>query len=226
MKDFIPITVAFGDGVGPELMEAVLHILREARVPISVETVEISQRMYHTDHPGGMSTKALSTIRRTRALLLAPVLPPVEAAYVPAYDFLCEQLELHSCERAQLRMDTHMRCGIHDPWYTGIATWGNRHALFMPAHEAAPHLAGKDEAHPSAMLQAALLMLDYLGLDATAAAIRTAWQESIIEGYHTAQMRSHRLKSHPDCMVGTQAFSQAIAERIALSEPMEKACLH
>lgn len=35
------ITVAYGDGIGPEIMEAVLSILREAEAEISIDIIEI-----------------------------------------------------------------------------------------------------------------------------------------------------------------------------------------
>ena len=34
MSDFIPITVAYGDGIGPEITEATIKILKEVEAPI------------------------------------------------------------------------------------------------------------------------------------------------------------------------------------------------
>ena len=42
----VPITVAHGDGIGPEIMDATLHILKEAVERIDIETVEIGEKVY------------------------------------------------------------------------------------------------------------------------------------------------------------------------------------
>ena len=34
MSDIIPITVLYGDGIGPEIMDAVMHILKKAEAKI------------------------------------------------------------------------------------------------------------------------------------------------------------------------------------------------
>lgn len=46
MNHFIPITIAYGDGTGPEIMEAVLYLLKEASVPLRIEIVEIGEKLY------------------------------------------------------------------------------------------------------------------------------------------------------------------------------------
>lgn len=38
-----PITVAHGDGMGPEIMNATLHILQEGGAQLDVETIEIGK---------------------------------------------------------------------------------------------------------------------------------------------------------------------------------------
>ena len=42
----IPITVAHGDGIGPEIMAATLQILKEAGARIDIETIEIGEKVY------------------------------------------------------------------------------------------------------------------------------------------------------------------------------------
>ena len=41
-----PITVAHGDGIGPEIMGATLHILQEAGARIEPEMIEIGEKVY------------------------------------------------------------------------------------------------------------------------------------------------------------------------------------
>ncbi|TMB89598.1 MAG: NADP-dependent isocitrate dehydrogenase, partial [Chloroflexi bacterium] len=42
----IPITVAYGDGIGPEIMEATLHIIKAAGARIEIEPVEVGEKVY------------------------------------------------------------------------------------------------------------------------------------------------------------------------------------
>jgi isocitrate dehydrogenase len=51
MSDFIPITVAYGDGIGPEITEATIKILKEAEVPIRIESIEVGEKLYEKDIP-------------------------------------------------------------------------------------------------------------------------------------------------------------------------------
>ena len=52
MSEITPITVAYGDGIGPEIMQAVLHILMKAEAKIRVEVVEVrvKQRRVRLNH--------------------------------------------------------------------------------------------------------------------------------------------------------------------------------
>ena len=46
MSTNVPITVAHGDGIGPEIMEASLHIIQEAGARIDLGVIEISGEVY------------------------------------------------------------------------------------------------------------------------------------------------------------------------------------
>ena len=71
-----PITVAHGDGIGPEIMDAVLKILAAAGAQIELHTVEIGEKMYLKGFPTGMDPKTWETIRHTKAFLKAPITTP------------------------------------------------------------------------------------------------------------------------------------------------------
>jgi len=71
-----PITVARGDGIGPEIMDACLAVLSAAGARIAVEQHEIGQAAYARGHAGGMPPAAWDSIRRTRVLYKAPVATP------------------------------------------------------------------------------------------------------------------------------------------------------
>jgi isocitrate dehydrogenase len=71
-----PITVARGDGIGPEIMEATLHILREAGARLDIEEIEIGEKLYLRGHPTGVEPSAWESIKRTRVFLKAPITTP------------------------------------------------------------------------------------------------------------------------------------------------------
>ena len=48
-----PITVAHGDGIGPEIMEATLQILKEAGARLEIETIEIGEKVYQRGNSVG-----------------------------------------------------------------------------------------------------------------------------------------------------------------------------
>lgn len=72
----IPITVAYGDGIGPEIMEATLKVLSGAKVPLEIHKVEIGEKVYLAGHPTGIEAATWNTIRRTQAFLKAPITTP------------------------------------------------------------------------------------------------------------------------------------------------------
>jgi isocitrate dehydrogenase len=71
-----PIAVAEGDGIGPEIMQATLHILREAGSQIEVHKVEIGEKLYLKGFATGMDPKMWDVIRSTKAFLKAPITTP------------------------------------------------------------------------------------------------------------------------------------------------------
>lgn len=76
-----PITVAYGDGIGPEIMEAVLLILKEAKCPLNIETIEVGQKFYEKGVTTGIPQDAWDSIRRTKVLLKAPITTPQGGGY-------------------------------------------------------------------------------------------------------------------------------------------------
>src|SRR5512133_3690127 len=71
-----PITVAYGDGIGPEIMEATLRILQEAGAALEIETIEIGESVYQRGHTAGIEPSAWESLRRTKVFLKAPITTP------------------------------------------------------------------------------------------------------------------------------------------------------
>ena len=70
------ITVARGDGIGPEIMKATLHVLKEAGAQLKIHEVEIGEKVYQRGILTGIEPKTWETIKRTEAFLKAPITTP------------------------------------------------------------------------------------------------------------------------------------------------------
>jgi len=71
-----PIAVARGDGIGPEIMQATLHVLHEAGAEIEIHEIEIGEKMYLKGFNTGIDPKMWDTLRQTKAFLKAPITTP------------------------------------------------------------------------------------------------------------------------------------------------------
>jgi isocitrate dehydrogenase len=76
-----PITVAHGDGIGPEIMAAALHILKEAGANIAIEEIEIGEKVYLRGISAGIEPSAIESLTRTKVFLKAPITTPQGGGY-------------------------------------------------------------------------------------------------------------------------------------------------
>ena len=76
MKTKTKITVAKGDGIGPEIMDATLRILEAAGAQLDIEEIEIGEQVYLRGNPAGILPEAWESLRRTRVFLKAPITTP------------------------------------------------------------------------------------------------------------------------------------------------------
>jgi isocitrate dehydrogenase len=72
----VPITVAHGDGIGPEIMAASLHILKEAGADLDIDTIEIGESVYKRGQTTGIEPKSWDSLRRTKVFFKAPITTP------------------------------------------------------------------------------------------------------------------------------------------------------
>ena len=77
----VPITVAKGDGIGPEIMDATLRVLDAAGAPLRYDTIEIGKEVYLQGHTSGIAPEAWETIRRNKIFLKAPITTPLGGGY-------------------------------------------------------------------------------------------------------------------------------------------------
>src|SRR3984957_2397840 len=71
-----PITVAHGDGIGPEIMAATLHILEASGAALDIETIEIGEKVYLRGISAGIEASAWESLRRTKVFFKAPITTP------------------------------------------------------------------------------------------------------------------------------------------------------
>ncbi len=76
-----PITVAHGDGIGPEIMEATLKIILAAGAQLDIETIDIGEKVYLAGNTAGMAPEAWDSLRRTKVFLKAPITTPQGGGY-------------------------------------------------------------------------------------------------------------------------------------------------
>src|SRR5580658_2244922 len=72
----VPITVAYGDGIGPEIMDATLRIIQAAGAALEIERIEIGEPIYEKGLDSGIEPSSWDTLRRTKVFLKAPITTP------------------------------------------------------------------------------------------------------------------------------------------------------
>jgi isocitrate dehydrogenase len=71
-----PVTVARGDGIGPEIMDATLRILEAAGARLAIEEIEIGEAVYNRGNTAGIEPESLASLQRTGVFLKAPITTP------------------------------------------------------------------------------------------------------------------------------------------------------
>ncbi|MEO7995108.1 MAG: isocitrate/isopropylmalate family dehydrogenase, partial [bacterium] len=76
-----PITVAHGDGIGPEIMDATLHIIQEAGASLAIETIDVGEKVYLSGNTAGIADSSWDSLKRTKVFLKAPITTPQGGGY-------------------------------------------------------------------------------------------------------------------------------------------------
>ena len=76
VSNIVPVTVAYGDGIGPEIMNAALHSIKEAGARIETETIDIGEKVYLRGVNAEIEPSAWESLRRTKVFFKAPITTP------------------------------------------------------------------------------------------------------------------------------------------------------
>lgn len=76
-----PITIAYGDGIGPEIMQATLDILAAAKALIEPDIIEVGEKIYLQGFSSGIPDSAWQSLKRTKVLLKGPITTPQGGGY-------------------------------------------------------------------------------------------------------------------------------------------------
>ncbi|MFN5705063.1 MAG: NADP-dependent isocitrate dehydrogenase [bacterium] len=75
------ITVAKGDGIGPEIMDSTLRILKAAGAQLEFDEIEVGEKVYLSGNSSGIAAESWDIIRRNKIFLKAPITTPQGGGY-------------------------------------------------------------------------------------------------------------------------------------------------
>lgn len=75
------ITIAKGDGIGPEIMDATLKIINSAGASIVTEEIEVGEKVYLSGNTAGITPDSWEVIRKNKVFLKAPITTPQGGGY-------------------------------------------------------------------------------------------------------------------------------------------------
>jgi isocitrate dehydrogenase len=107
VSELTTITVARGDGIGPEIMDATLKVLKAAGARLNYEEIEIGEKQYLAGHSSGITPADWKTLLKNPVFLKAPITTPLGGGYK----------SLNVTIRKSLRLFSNVRpCVAYSPY--------------------------------------------------------------------------------------------------------------
>lgn len=75
------ITIAKGDGIGPEIMDATMRIILAAGAQLEIDEIEVGEKVYLAGNSSGIAPEAWEIIRKNKIFLKAPITTPQGSGY-------------------------------------------------------------------------------------------------------------------------------------------------
>jgi isocitrate dehydrogenase len=76
MSQLTSITVARGDGIGPEIMDVTLKVLEAIKAPLKFEFIEVGEKVYLAGHSSGINPDSWNAILKNPVMLKGPITTP------------------------------------------------------------------------------------------------------------------------------------------------------
>jgi isocitrate dehydrogenase len=104
------ISVAYGDGIGPEIVAATLKILDAAQVKLEYDIVEIGEKVYLSGISSGITDTAFKSILKNKVLLKGPMTTPLGGGYKSINVTLRKKLGLFANVRPVKSYEEYIPC--------------------------------------------------------------------------------------------------------------------
>lgn len=75
------IAVAYGDGIGPEIMDASLRVLEAAKADLDITEIEVGEKVYLAGNSAGITQETWDVLKKTHVLYKAPITTPQGGGY-------------------------------------------------------------------------------------------------------------------------------------------------
>jgi len=96
LNEVTKIAVAYGDGIGPEIMKATLSILNASGANIEPEIIDLGEKVYLSGNSSGISRESWDIINRNKLILKSPITTPQGKGYKSLNVTLRKTLGLYS----------------------------------------------------------------------------------------------------------------------------------
>lgn len=109
MANLTPVTVAYGDGIGPEIMTAALRIMEAADARLEIDVIEVGEQVYRSGITSGIRPEAWDSLRRTHVFFKAPITTPLGGGYKSLNVTMRKTLGLYSNVRPCVSYSPYVR---------------------------------------------------------------------------------------------------------------------
>lgn len=105
-----PIAVSYGDGIGPEIMKAVLTVLERSGAQLEFWPVEVGEAVYKQGFTSGIAPESWEKLRKAKVFLKAPITTPQGGGYKSLNVTIRKTLGLYANVRPCIAYHPFVQC--------------------------------------------------------------------------------------------------------------------
>ena len=109
MSHRTPITIAKGDGIGPEIMDATLQILEAAGAKLELDEIKVGFEVYEEGFSAGIKPDAWDSLRRNKVFLKSPITTPPGSGFKSLNVTIRKSLGLYANVRPTVAYHPYVR---------------------------------------------------------------------------------------------------------------------